>query len=185
MELVILAAFALAAVIVIFIYNRLVTLRQTTKQAFANTDVQLKARADLIPNLVATVKAYAAHENETLVRLTQARSATQAATSTGASAVADNMMTMALGRLFAVAEAYPDLKANTNFLELQHELSDIENKIAASRRFLNSTVAEYNGSIEQFPAVFIARQFGFKAEEMYDVGTAQREAINVAPVVAF
>lgn len=163
-------------------YNRLVALDQTADQAFADIDVQLKQRNDLIPNLVETVKGYAAHEAGTLAAVTQARAAAAGATSVNDKVVADNMLTGALGKLFAVAEAYPDLKANTNFLELQRELSDIENKLAAARRFFNNAVSEFNAVRAQFPTVLFAGMFGFGQEKpFFAVDAADRAAMTAAP----
>ncbi|MFO1014166.1 MAG: LemA family protein [Caulobacteraceae bacterium] len=171
--------------LLIGIYNRLVGLRQRANQAFADVDVQLKQRQDLIPNLVETVKGYAAHEAGTLEAVTAARTAAANATSIDGKIAAENALTGALGRLMAVAEAYPDLKANTNFLELQRELSDIENKLAAARRFFNNAISEYNAAIQQFPAVVFAGMFGFQSREFFDVGADQRAAMQTAPSVKF
>jgi LemA protein len=179
------AAVVVIAIYLVVVYNRLVSLRQYTKEAFSNIDVQLKQRADLVPNLVNTVKAYAKHEAETLDNVVKARAATQNATGSAAAAAADGLMSAALGKLFAVAEAYPDLKANQNFIELQREISDIENKIAASRRFLNTSVAEYNASIDQFPAVIVSRRLGFAPEAMFTVTAEARAELERAPVVSF
>ncbi|HEY3797048.1 MAG TPA: LemA family protein [Caulobacteraceae bacterium] len=165
-------------------YNRLVALRQNANEAFADIDVQLKQRQDLIPNLVETVKGYAAHERGTLDEVTQARAAAVAAPNVEARAQAENVLTGALGKLMAVAEAYPDLKANQNFLQLQGELADIENKIAAARRFFNNAVGEYNASIQRFPAVLIAGMAGFQARDFFDVG-ADRATLQTAPQVKF
>src|SRR3954451_21766726 len=146
---------------IVMIYNQLVAMRQRVGQAFADVDVQLKLRHDLIPNLVETVKGYAAHERGTLEEVVRARNAAMTAQGPAAQAVAENQLSGALRQLFALSEAYPDLKANTNFLQLQSELADIENKIAASRRFFNNSVSEYNASIQQFPAVLLAGMLGF------------------------
>ena len=163
-------------------YNRLVALNQSADQAFADIDVQLKQRNDLIPNLVETVKGYASHEAGTLAAVTQARAAAAGATTVDQKVQADNMLTSALGKLFAVAEAYPDLKANSNFLELQRELSDIENKLAAARRFFNNAVAEFNAVRRQFPTVLFAGLFGFGSDKpFFDVGADERAALNAAP----
>jgi LemA protein len=163
-------------------YNRLVALNQKADQSFADIDVQLKQRNDLIPNLVETVKGYAAHESGTLEAVTAARAAAAGATTVNDKVAADNMLTGALGRLFAVAEAYPDLKANTNFLELQRELSDIENKLAAARRFFNNAVAEFNAVRAQFPTVLFAGMFGFGADKpFFAVDAADRAAMTAAP----
>lgn len=184
-SLIAIAIVAVVALILIFGYNRLVRLRQNVRQAFGDIDVQIRARTDLIGNLVETVKGYANHEKETLDAVMKARAAANGATTPDAVAHADGLMTAALGKLFAVAEAYPDLKANQNFLQLQSELSDIENKVAASRRFLNSAVAEYNGSIEVFPNVLFAAMFGFKPEVMFELSEADRAAEVRAPAVKF
>ena len=173
-------------VILIFVvmgsYNKLVALDQKADQSFADIDVQLKQRNDLIPNLVQTVKGYATHEQDTLNQVTQARAAAAGATTVDQKVTADNMLTGALGKLFAVAEAYPDLKANTNFLELQRELSDIENKLAAARRFFNSAVGEFNAVRRQFPTVLFAGLFGFGADKpFFEVDAAERIAMNAAP----
>lgn len=172
------------AVLVIGIYNRLVALRQNTNQAFADVDVQLKQRHDLIPNLVETVKGYAAHERGTLEEVIQARNAAVNAERTGdpkAMGAAEGVLGAALGRLLALAEAYPDLKANTNFQQLQAELSDIENKLAAARRFFNNAVGEYNTAREQFPAVLFAGMFGFGGRDFFDVGEDTRASMDAAP----
>nr|WP_183204867.1 LemA family protein [Brevundimonas lenta] len=163
-------------------YNRLVALDQRADQSFADIDVQLKQRQDLIPNLVETVKGYATHERGTLDAVTAARAAAAGATSVNDKVAAENMLTGALGRLFAVAEAYPDLKANANFQQLQAELSDIENKLAAARRFFNNAVSEFNAVRRSFPTVLFAGLFGFGADKpFFDVGEADRAAMNAAP----
>ena len=163
-------------------YNRLVALDQRADQSFADIDVQLKQRQDLIPNLVETVKGYATHERGTLDAVTQARAAAAGATSVNDKVQAENMLTGALGRLFAVAEAYPDLKANTNFQQLQTELSDIENKLAAARRFFNNAVSEFNAVRRQFPTVLFAGMVGFGADKpFFDLGEADRATLNAAP----
>jgi len=183
--LIILAVVAVVAIFAVVVYNRLVSLRQGTSQAFADIDVQLKQRADLVPNLVKTVQGYAAHEKEVFQAVTEARAKAANAATPAAAAAADGLMSAALGRLIAVAEAYPDLKANDGFVSLQGELSDIENKIAAARRFLNLSVSEYNAAIEQFPAVLFAGAFGFKAKEFYTVGEEKRQQLEEAPSVSF
>lgn len=185
MEWVVLGLVAVLVVYVIMVYNRLVALRQTTGQAWADIDVQMKQRLDLIPNLVETVKGYAAHERGTLEAVVAARNAAASASGPQATAAADNMLTGALRQLFALAESYPDLKANQNFLELQRELSDIENKIAAARRFFNNAVSEFNASIEQFPAVLFARSLGFARRDFFEVPPEQRAAVEAAPQVKF
>ena len=182
---VILGLIALVAVFVVGIYNGLVSKRQRCNQAFADIDVQLKQRQNLIPNLVETVKGYASHEKETLDAVIKARQSAVNATSPGDMAAAEGMLTGALGRLFALAEAYPDLKPNTNFLQLQEELAVIEDKIAAARRFYNSAVQDYNTAREQFPASMIAGSFGFGPRDFFDLGTEGRAAMSVPPEVRF
>lgn len=175
----------LVAIFVIAIYNRIVALNQRTDQAFADVDVQLKQRHDLVPNLVETVKGYATHERETLDAVVQARNKAQAAQGPAAQGEAEGMLGAALGRLFALAEAYPDLKANTNFLELQRELSDVENKIAAARRFFNNAVQEFNTAIQQIPGNLVAPLGGFKQKEYFEVPEGSRDRIEAAPEVKF
>jgi LemA protein len=172
---------------VIMIYNGLVALRQRVNQAFSDIDVQTKQRHDLIPNLVETVKGYAAHERGTLEAVVQARNAAVTAQAGGvaAQAAAENVLSGALRQLFALSEAYPDLKANQNFQQLQAELSDIENKIAAARRFFNNAVQEYNTGIQQFPAVLMAGALGFTQKEFFDVGLDERKVLEQAPQVKF
>ena len=182
---IILGAIVVIVLLVIVSYNRLVTLRQAVSQAWADISVQLKLRHDLIPNLVETVKGYAAHERGTLEAVVQARNAAAAASGPAAQAQAENMLTGALRQLFALAEAYPDLKANQNFLSLQSELSDVENKIAAARRFFNNAVSEYNASIQQFPAVILAGPLGFQPRTFFELDEGERAAVNAAPQVKF
>jgi len=169
---------------VMTIYNGLVAMRQRTNQAFADIDVQLKLRHDLIPNLVETVKGYAAHERGTLEAVIQARNAAMAAPGVEQKVAAENMLTGALRQLFALAESYPNLKANANFQQLQSDLSDIENKLAAARRFFNNAVQEYNTGIQQMPAALFAGMFGFGPREFFDVGT-DRAQLEQAPSVKF
>jgi len=169
----------------IMAYNGLVAMRQRGNQAFADIDVQLKLRHDLIPNLVETVKGYATHEKETLDAVIKARAAAVSANGPGAQGQAEQALTGALGRLLAISEAYPDLKANTNFQQLQGELADVENKLSAARRFYNNAVSEYNAGIEQFPAVLIASKLGFLAMTFFDVGEEQRKTLDVTPQVKF
>jgi len=170
---------------VVMIYNRLVALRQMTRNALADIDVQTKQRYDLIPNLVETVKGYAAHESGIFEKVTEARAAAMKSGTVADKGQAEAALSGALVQLMAVAEAYPDLKANANFQSLQMEISDLENKIAASRRFYNNAVTEYNTSIEQFPAVLIARQFGFLPQESFAVSEADRPTLANAPKVSF
>ena len=166
----------------VVLYNRLVRTRNRVDNAWAQVEVQLKRRWDLIPNLVETVKGYASHERETFEAVTNARTAAQQASSPAESAQAEGILSQALGRLFAVAEAYPDLKATQNFQELQAQLSDTENKVAVSRQVYNDTVLTYNNAIETFPGAAVAGPFGFRKREFFEVeDAAQREA----PVVDF
>jgi len=169
---------------IVMIYNRLVAMRQRVGQSFADIDVQLKQRHDLIPNLVETVKGYAAHERGTLEEVVKARNAAMAAHGPAQQAAAENMLSGALRQLFALAEAYPDLKANQNFQQLQTELSDIENKLAAARRFFNNAVQEYNTGIQQFPAALFAASFGFTPRDFFDVGE-DRVQLEKTPQVKF
>jgi LemA protein len=169
----------------VVVYNRLVSLRQTTGQAWSDVDVQLKLRHDLVPNLVETVKGYAAHERGTLEAVVAARNAAVGANGPAAQAQAEGQLGAALGRLLALTEAYPELKANQNFLQLQAELSDIENKIAAARRFFNNAVAEYNAAIQSVPAVFFAGSLGFTSRTFFEVPESERAAVNTAPQVKF
>lgn len=183
--LIFLGLIALVAIFVVVIYNRIVALSQRTDQAFADVDVQLKQRHDLIPNLVETVKGYASHEKETLDAVITARNAAQAATGPAAQGAAEGVLGAALGKLFALAEAYPDLKANTNFLELQRELSDVENKIAAARRFFNNAIQEYNTAIQQIPGNFVAPLGGFSQKDFFEIPEASRAEVETAPEVKF
>ena len=182
--IILIAIIVLVVVLFIGAYNRLVALRQTVNESFADIDVQLKQRQDLVPNLVETVKGYAAHERGTLDEVTQARAAAASAGNIEQRAQAESALTGALGRLMAVAESYPDLKANQNFLQLQSELADLENKIAAARRFFNNAVGEYNASIQRFPAVLIANMTGFASRDFFDAGP-DRAAMQTAPQVKF
>ena len=190
MELLVLLVVAGGGLWLLGSYNTLVALRQRGRQAFADIDVQLKQRHDLIPNLVETVKGYATHEKTTLDEVIRARNAavaTQApgAQDMGAQSAAEGALGAALSRLIALSEAYPDLKANQNFQQLQGELSDIENKISAARRFLNNTVAEYNAAIEGFPGVLIAGRFGFEPLAYFGVDAEEKKAIDAPPTVKF
>jgi len=182
--LIILVVVVVLALFLVGTYNRLIGLRQRANQAFADIDVQLQQRHDLIPNLVETVKGYATHESSTLEAVTNARAATSSAHTVEEKVQAENMLTGALRQLFAVAESYPDLKANQNFLRLQDELADIENKLAAARRFFNGAVGEFNAATQQFPAALIAGPFGFTQRTFFDVGE-DRAAVSAAPQVKF
>ena len=185
MAWVVLGVVVLLLLWLVVVYNRLVSLRQTTGQAWSDVDVQLKLRHDLVPNLVETVKGYAAHERGTLEAVVAARNAALGANGPAAQAQAEGQLGAALGRLLALTEAYPELKANQNFLQLQAELSDIENKIAAARRFFNNAVAEYNAAIQSVPAVFFAGSLGFTSRTFFEVPESERAAINTAPQVKF
>jgi LemA protein len=182
--LIILAVIVVLILWVITIYNGMVAMRQRVNGAFADVDVQLRQRHDLIPNLVETVKGYAAHERGTLDEVVKARNAAVTAQGPAQQAAAENMLSSALGRLFALAEAYPDLKANANFQQLQADLSDVENKIAAARRFFNNAVQEYNTGIQRFPAAMFASALGFAPKDFFDLGE-ERKTIGEAPPVKF
>jgi LemA protein len=170
---------------VVSLYNGLVKLRNRRQNAFADIDVQLRQRHDLVPQLVDTVKGYAGHEREVLTKITEARSAAMRATTIDDKIQAEQQLTTALAGLKVQVEAYPDLKANQNFLQLQEELSDIENKLAAARRFFNGATTEYNNSVESFPSNLIARNFGFKREIMFDLGTDTRKQMEEPPKIQF
>lgn len=177
-----------AIVVVLFLismYNNLVKLRNNRENAFANIDVQLKQRYDLIPQLVSTVKGYATHERELLERVTAARTAAMSATGINDKIQAENALSSALAGLKVSVEAYPDLKANQNFLQLQGELSDIENKLAATRRFFNSATKELNNAVQTFPANLIAGMFGFHKEPMFEIPSEERAAYDKAPEIKF
>jgi len=178
-----LGVLAVLVIALIAVYNGLVRLRNEVKNAWAQIDVQLKRRYDLIPNLVETVKGYMKHERETLEAVTNARTIAQKMVDAGAQArgKAEGELTSALMRLLAVAEAYPDLKANQNFLALQEELTSTENKISFSRQFYNDSVLRYNNQTQVFPSNIVAGMFGFKAGEFFEVTTAaEREAPKVS-----
>ena len=176
---IIIALIILLILYVWFLYNSLVTARLRIREAWSQIDVQLKRRSDLIPNLIETVKGYAAHEKEVFENVTKARSALVSAKGPKEAAEAENMLTGALRSLFAVAEAYPDLKASQNFLELQEELSDTETKIAASRQFYNSVVLEYNTKIKVFPNMLLAQTFRFGPEEFFEAEAGEKEKVDV------
>ncbi|MBP6962408.1 LemA family protein [Candidatus Saccharibacteria bacterium] len=174
MGFVLLAAAGLLVVVLIGIYNGLVKSKIRVDEAWSDITVQLKRRVDLIPNLVETVKGYAKHEKEVFENVTKARSAVTGATGVAQTAEADNMLTGALKSLFAVAEAYPDLKANTNFQDLQRELVDTEDKIQASRRFYNAAVRDFNTKIKVFPTIIFASMLGFSAREFFELEESER-----------
>ncbi|MDR0543942.1 MAG: LemA family protein [Odoribacteraceae bacterium] len=178
----------IAALLVIYCvakYNALVRFRNNRENAFANIDVQLKQRHDLIPQLVATVKGYASHEKETLEKVIRARNDAVSAQGINEKIAAENVLTSALAGLKVTLEAYPDLKANTNFLQLQEEVADVENKLAATRRFFNSATKELNYAVESFPSNIIAGMFGFHKETMFDLGAAGREEAEKTPQIQF
>lgn len=180
MTYVAIGAAVLVAVFVIATYNALVTLKARIQEALSGIDVQLKRRADLIPNLVETVKGYAKHEKGVFENVTKARSALMKADGVQEKAEANNMLTGALKSLFAVAEAYPDLKANTNFQDLQAQVADTEDKIAYSRQFYNSNVLEYNTKVQMFPSNLIANVFGFKIAEFFQASDEERKNVKVS-----
>jgi LemA protein len=179
---IILGVVVLALLFVIAIYNRLVRLRALAKEGFSGITVQLRRRADLIPNLVEAVKGYATHEREVFDEVTARRAEATSAGSVQATAEADARMTGLLGRLFAVAEAYPELKANTNFLQLQDQLANVEGELQGARRYYNATVRDLNSSIQSFPAVLVASPMGFTEEPFYQ---DEDPAIQTAPKVSF
>lgn len=183
--IIVIAIIAVIVFSIIGIYNNLVKLRNNRENAFADIDVQLKQRYDLVPQLVATVKGYAAHEKELLESITAARSAAASATSIDDKIKADQQLTSALAGLKVSVEAYPDLKANQNFLQLQGELSDIENKLAAVRRYFNSATRELNNAVQTFPSNIFAGMFGFHREAMYEIEASQRAAVEKAPEIKF
>ena len=167
--IIIVAVLAIVVLGTIFIYNRLVKLRNTVRSSWSDIDVQLKKRFNLLPSLVEIVKGYAKHEREVLEKVTQARSQAMQAGTPGEAARSENMLRDTLKSLFAVAEAYPDLKANQNFMELQKQFEEIEDDIESARRYYNAVVRDYNTSTETFPAVLIAGMFGFKAAEFFEL----------------
>jgi LemA protein len=166
-------------------YNGLVKMRNNRENAFANIDVQLKQRYDLVPQLVSTVKGYADHEKEVFEKVTMARSAAMSATTINDKIAADNMLTSALSGLKVSLEAYPELKANQNFMQLQSEVADIENKLAAVRRYFNSATREFNNAVQTFPSNIIAGMFGFHKEPMYEIAQEQRATMDKAPEIKF
>lgn len=183
--IIILVVVVLLVIYLISMYNSIIRLRNNRENAFANIDVQLQQRYDLVPQLVATVKGYAKHESELLEKITAARSACMNAGSINDKIAAENTLSSALAGLKVSVEAYPDLKANQNFMQLQSELSDIENKLAATRRFFNATTKELNTSIQTFPANILAGMFGFHTEPMFEVAAEERATISKAPKVEF
>jgi len=182
---IIIGILALAIAFFILIYNRLVSLRQLRTNAFSDIDVQLRLRYDLVPNLVETVKGYAGHEKEIFIKVTEARAHVTQAHSQEERVKSENDLSQALVNLFAVAENYPELKANENFKELQVELADIENKISAARRFFNSSTAEYNTAVQQFPASLIAGMTGFNVEPFFESTSVDRKTLEDGQQVKF
>ena len=180
--IVILAVLALLAIAVVVLYNRFVRLRNRVDNAWAQIEVQLKRRWDLIPNLVETVKGYAAHERQTFQSVTEARAAAQRAQTPAESAQAEGILSHALGRLFAVAEQYPELQADENFRQLQTEIAETENRIAVSRQVYNDTVLTFNNAIQTIPGVFLAGPFGFGTRDFFDV---EDDTQRGAPQVSF
>lgn len=166
-------------------YNSLVKLRNNRENAFANIDVQLKQRHDLIPQLVATVKGYATHEREVLQRVTEARTAAMSASGINEKIAAENALSSALAGLKVSLEAYPELKANQNFLQLQTEIADVENKLAAVRRFFNSATRELNNAVETFPSNILAGMFGFTRQPMFEIPQESRAQLDKAPDIQF
>src|SRR4051794_15012555 len=179
---IVLGVVVLLLLMAIGLYNRLVRLRALVKEGFSGITVQLRRRADLIPNLVESVQGYAAHEREVFEEVSRVRAATLNPGSVEATAQADAQMTGLIGRLFAVAEAYPELKANTNFLQLQDQLANIEGELQSSRRYYNATVRDLNSSIQSFPAVLVARPLGFNEEPFYEDAD---QSIQTAPKIDF
>jgi LemA protein len=177
---IVLGLLVLAVLYLVFLYNGLVRLRNRIEAAWAQIDVQLRRRYDLIPNLVETVKGYAAHERETLDSVTKARAAAESATGPADQAAKENMLTQSLRSLIAVSEAYPDLKANQNFLSLQEELSATEGRIAYARQYYNDTVQRYNTKIQSFPAVLLAGALRFQPREYFEADDTSRGPVNVS-----
>lgn len=173
------AVVVIVALLVVLAYNRLVRLRNRVQNSWAQVDVQLKRRYDLIPNLIETVKGYASHERETFEEVTKARSAAQAAGSVQQQAQAENVLTAALGRLFAVAEAYPQLRATENFQQLQAQLTDTEQKIAVSRQIYNDATLTYNNAVGTVPTNLVAGVFKFESRPYFEIEEAAREAPQV------
>ena len=180
--IIVLVALAVLVLWFILAYNRFVSLRNRTQEAWSDIDVQLKRRYNLIPNLVSTVKGYAVHERELFEKVTRARTVAMGAQGVGEQAQAENQLSSTLKSLFAVAENYPDLKASNNFVELQRELRDTEDKIQAARRFYNGNVRDLNTKIESFPANVVAMVFGFKKMEFFEL---QEESARAVPEVKF
>jgi len=182
--IIVIAIVIILVLIVISAYNRLVRLRNNRENAFADIDVQLRQRHDLIPQLIEAVKGYMKHERELLTEITNARAAAMKAGTINEKISAESRLSTALGGIQVAVEAYPDLKANQNFMQLQEEISDVENKLAAVRRFFNSATKELNVAVQVFPSNIIAGMFGFRKEPMFDLGE-RREEIEEPPKVSF
>lgn len=185
MTIIILAVLAVLVFLFIGLYNRLIKLRNNRENAFADIDVQLKQRLDLIPQLVEAVKGYMKHESTVLIEITKARTDALQAKTINEKIAAENQLTNALQGLQVAVEAYPDLKASQNFIQLQEEISDIENKLAAARRFFNSATKELNNAVQTFPSNILAGMFGFKNEPMFDLGADQRSRAEETPKLNF
>jgi LemA protein len=183
--IIIIAVLVVLVIAAISVYNNLVRMRNNRENAFSNIDVQLKQRHDLVPQLVATVKGYATHERETLEQVIRLRNEAASAVGVDDKIKAENALSGALAGLKVTLEAYPELKANQNFLQLQTEVSDLENKLAASRRYFNSATKEYNNACETFPANLIAGMMGFHRESMFEVSQAERVILDKAPEIKF
>lgn len=183
--IVILIVAVIFVIFVVSLYNRLIAYKNNRENAFADIDVQLKQRHDLIPQLVSSVKGYMDHEAGVLTKVTEARSRAMGATSIDDKISAEKELGSALQGLRIQVEAYPDLKANTNFLQLQNEISDVENKLAAVRRYFNSATREFNVAVQSFPSNIIAGMFGFHQEPMFDLGSSDREKLDKAPEIKF
>ena len=182
--IIVIVVVVILAVWLVSMYNSLVKMRNNRENAFADIDVQLKQRHDLDPQLVETVKGYAAHEKDTLERVINARNGAIGAKTIDEKIVAENALSSALSGLKITLEAYPDLKANQNFLQLQEEIADLENKLSSVRRYFNSATKEYNNAVETFPSNILAGMFGFRKEVMFDLGE-QRAALEEAPKIKF
>lgn len=182
--IIVLVVVAILAIWVVSLYNSLVKLKNNRENAFADIDVQLKQRHDLVPQLVATVKGYAAHEKETLDRVISARNGAVSARSIDDKIVAENALSSALTGMKITLEAYPDLKANQNFLQLQGEIADLENKLSSVRRYFNSATREFNNAVQTFPSNILAGMFGFRKEMMFDLGE-ERTTLEKAPEISF
>ena len=173
------------ALYILFLFNSLVAWKNRVKEAWSDIDVQLKRRANLIPNLVESVKGYMSHEKNVLENVTKARTQMMNAENPAQAAEAENMLAGALKTLFAVSESYPNLKANENFIELQRELTDTENKIQAARRFYNNVVSDYNTKVQSFPANMIARTLGFNSQDFFEIKESERETVEKPVEVKF